>query len=101
MLFDLVRGLLVASQVYWAVRAYQVASRRIASRTVRLWVIVTAGVVYGALVIWFEGDAASSPTHLTFDQVLRMPLLWWFPASLLGFFVAMIVALFRGIGWAV
>jgi uncharacterized protein len=104
MLFVVVIGLVVGSQLYWAVRLYALLKARVSSP--RRHILLFAAFVLYALMWafgtrWIDPNHGLDPTHWTSSEILRMPYLWWLPASMLGFLLVMIVGLVRLIGRAV
>jgi predicted MPP superfamily phosphohydrolase len=105
LLFPLVLGVVVGSQLYWAVRLYALLKRRVAGVWARrAWMFVLFALyallwAFGAK--WVDLNHGHDPTHWTANELLRLPYLLWLPASMLGFLIAGIVWAVRRLGSAV
>ncbi len=103
-IFWTVLALVLASQVYWALRARSWAHRHIRTRSTRLALETAALVIYAVLfadAFGFLGRRAT-PTSLTAPEALfRAPFAWWFISSLFGALIALLLAIPKGILWAV
>jgi predicted MPP superfamily phosphohydrolase len=88
------------SQLYWLWVGYRWASRRIRSR-VLLWAL--CAVVVAAYWTLYEanlggGRELHEGVHLTWkDAFLSAPYRWWAASSLVAFFLALLLAIPRGI----
>jgi uncharacterized protein len=87
--------LFCASQIYWALRARNLARRVIRRGSVRVAAGGIALAVYAFLLAFNFGwlGNESTPTHMTLGEALfAAPFLWWFASSIFGFLVASIVS---------
>src|SRR5690242_19422909 len=92
-IFTSVFLLFAASQVYWLVRAYMLAKRRIPGRAARLALCAVVLAVY-LLVLgynfgWF-GREGTATRLTTTDALLVAPFLWWAFSSMVAFIVAVL-----------
>jgi predicted MPP superfamily phosphohydrolase len=105
MRFLVVLFLVVGSQLYWAVRMYMLLGERVPDRGRRRLLAFGATAIYALLLAfaakWVDLNHGLDPTHWTGVELLRMPFLWWLPASLFGFLIAIVVRLVRVAGSAV
>jgi predicted MPP superfamily phosphohydrolase len=105
MLFVVVFCLVVGSQLYWAVRMYRLLNGRVPSPWRRRALLFAAFAVYAVVwafgTRWLDPNRGVDPTHWTPTELLRLPYLWWLPASLFGFLVALVVWVLRRAGSAV
>lgn len=99
-IFTIVRLLFFVTQFYWAWRAYALARRLFPSRTTRLAVCFATLGVYLFVLAFNVGlfGARGSAVHLTAaDALLAAPFLWWLASSIIGFVVALLFAIPRGL----
>lgn len=93
------------SQLYWAGRAYAALERVLPDLTRRLALFVAALVGYLFLLFYNMESFGrrGTPVHLTLGQaLLAAPFLVWMAASMVGFFVAILVLPIRMLGrWRV
>jgi uncharacterized protein len=105
MLFPVVLCLVVGSQLYWVVRMYLLVKKRVSDPWRRRGLLFAGLALYALLwafgTKWIDPNHGHDPTHWTAAELLRLPYLWWLPASLLAFLIAMIVWLVRLVGRAV
>ena len=93
-----------AGQAYWLWRAYRFLARRVPPGRRRTAIWVTAGALYAILLLanlgpWREQE---SPVDLTLrDALLTAPFWWWASSSLVGFLLAIVLAVPQGIAWAI
>jgi predicted MPP superfamily phosphohydrolase len=93
-IFSVILLLLGVSQLYWGARLHRVLSRRMG--VWRRWLIL--GSLAAVWVLLFEytfGRGRQTPVDLTWGQALLVaPFLCWAASSLVGFLVALILAVF-------
>ncbi len=100
---------LLASQIYWLAVAYEFARRRIASRAVRVLVLISMAALL--LVPFFIelgwpfrslrlGQPAGAHHVGARDALLVTPFLWWLPSSLAAFLVVCVLWIVRAVVWA-
>ncbi len=98
--FGTVFLILAISQVYWAWRGYRFAAARIRSRAL-LWTV--CGAVLAVYLVLYEFNMGawrdrSTPVHLTLHDALAAgPWWWWAASSFFAFFLAILLAIPRGI----
>jgi predicted MPP superfamily phosphohydrolase len=99
-MFQTVLGVLIASQIYWAIRGLRLARRRIRSLGPRLAVCGAVLVFYLSAFGYYTGliGGRFTPVNLTApDALLSAPLAWWIASSLVAFLVVLLLAIPRGI----
>src|SRR5579872_5296200 len=99
-IFTIVILIFAASQFYWAWRAYRVARRLLPSPGSRTAVCAALLALYLFLVAfnfgWF--GSRGTPVHLTVrDALLVAPFLTWMAGSIVGFFLALVLAVPQGV----
>ena len=93
----------IVSQVYWIVRGFAFASRRIRSRRRRLAVEVAVLAYYlTALAFTFGIFGRWTPTRITpAEALLAGPFEWWVASSMVAFLVMIPILLARAAVWIV
>src|SRR5580658_7576151 len=92
-------SIFVASQLYWAWRAYLLAAAHIRPRSWR-WAVCV--LVLAAYLVECQMNLGSwrerqTPVRLTLVDALDAPFLWWAASSLFAFLVVILFAIPRGI----
>ncbi|HEV2447709.1 MAG TPA: hypothetical protein VGS58_17380, partial [Candidatus Sulfopaludibacter sp.] len=101
--FESILIFFAASQLYWGWRCYQLLSRRIAARWLRLFVMAALAVAWFYLFDFnfsflrrAGGSGHPTPVYLSWSQaLLAAPFLWWVASSMIGFLVALLIAIVR------
>ena len=90
---------LIASQIYWILRAIRWGKRHIHARRARITLALAAGAVYLVLITFNVGRLArggffghhDTPTYLTLtDALLTAPFAWWATSSIIAFLVVIV-----------
>jgi predicted MPP superfamily phosphohydrolase len=94
-MFQVVMLLVAASQLYWAVRIFAFLRKRVPDPRRRRALMFAALAIYALMWVfgakWIDPANGRDPTHWTPIQLLRMPYLWWLPASLIASLLAILV----------
>jgi predicted MPP superfamily phosphohydrolase len=93
-----VLSLFLASQLYWAWKAYRWSRRAIPNPRVRLIAAGTALIVYLLLFTFNFGRFSPDRTEVRLtlpDALLAAPFLWWVASSLVGFLLAVPIEIAR------
>jgi len=104
LIFPTVLAILLASQIYWAIRGLQLARRRIRSLGPRLAVCGAMLAFYLSAFGYYTGliGGRFTPVKLSApDVLLSAPLCWWIASSLVAFLLVLLLAVPRGIAAAV
>jgi len=103
-MFLVVLSLVVGSQLYWAVRIFAFLRKRVASpwrrRALMFAILVLYGLAWAFGMKRIDPNHGLEPTHWAASELLRLPYLWWLPASLFAFLVAILVWPLRAAGRA-
>src|SRR5689334_6297061 len=104
-MFLVVLFLVVGSQLFWAVLIFAFLRKRVTNPW-RLRGLMGATLALYALawafgMKWLDPNHGLDPTHWNLSELLRLPYLWWLPASLVSFLIAILVWPLRAVGRAV
>jgi predicted MPP superfamily phosphohydrolase len=104
MLFPVVLGLVVGSQLFWAWLLFRLLRQRIPNPWRRWAAMIGVLAIYAVLwafgMKWVDPHHGLEPTHWTATELLRLPYLWWLPASLFAFLLAILIWPLRALGRA-